>query len=97
MSHAAGLLGVPQPTLSRSIARLEAEEADTVRGMAGAGLDVALLPAGATESLDPDVVAVRISEPRASRTVGLAWMADRPATAPAAAFRDFALSYQGRP
>lgn len=74
----------------------EGEEADTVRGLVGAGLGVALLPAGGPESPVPDVVAVRISEPAASRTVGLAWMADRPATAPAAAFRDFALRYRGK-
>jgi DNA-binding transcriptional LysR family regulator len=74
----------------------EGEEADTVRGLVGAGLGVALLPAASTQFPDPDVAAVAISEPPASRTVGLAWMADRPASPPAAAFRDFALRYRGR-
>jgi hypothetical protein len=39
---------------------------------------------------------VRVTAPRAARTVGIAWPADRPLTAPAARFRDFALTYAGR-
>lgn len=74
----------------------EGEEPDTVRGLVGAGLGVALLPSGIMDVPDPGVVALRISEPPASRTVGLAWMADRPVTAPAAAFRDFALRHRGK-
>ena len=42
------------------------------------------------------MVAVRITAPRAARTVGLVWMGDRPQAAPVAAFRDFALGYRGR-
>jgi DNA-binding transcriptional LysR family regulator len=57
---------------------------------------VSLLPATATVASDPAVSAVRITAPRAARTVGLAWMADRPQTPPVAAFRDFALRYQGK-
>ena len=74
----------------------EGEEADTVRGLVGAGLGVSLLPATAPSLSDPAVAALRITSPRAARTVGIAWMADRPLTAPAATFRDFALTYAGR-
>jgi DNA-binding transcriptional LysR family regulator len=74
----------------------EGEEADTARGLVGAGLGVSLLPATASSLADPAVVAVRITAPKAARTVGIAWPDDRPLTAPAAAFRDFALTYAGR-
>jgi DNA-binding transcriptional LysR family regulator len=74
----------------------EGEEADTARGLVGAGLGVSLLPATASSLADPSVVPVRITAPRAARTVGIAWPADRPLTAPAAAFRDLALTYAGR-
>ncbi|MCL2584348.1 MAG: LysR family transcriptional regulator, partial [Streptosporangiales bacterium] len=74
----------------------EGEEADTARGLVGAGLGVSLLPATAASLSDPAVAAVRITEPKAARTVGIAWQADRPLTAPAEAFRDFALTYEGR-
>jgi DNA-binding transcriptional LysR family regulator len=57
---------------------------------------VSLLPATPAAAADPEVVSVRITEPRAARTVGLAWMSDRPLAAPVAAFRDFALTYKGR-
>lgn len=74
----------------------EGEESATCRGLVGAGLGVSLLPAVAMTAADPDVVAVRITAPRAARTVGLVWMADRPQPSPVAAFRDFALTYRGR-
>lgn len=74
----------------------EGQEADTARGLVGAGLGVSLLPATASSLADPAVTAVRITAPRAARTVGIAWPGDRPLTAPAAAFRDFALTYAGR-
>ena len=74
----------------------EGEEADTARGLVGAGLGVSLLPATASSLADPSVVPVRITAPRAARTVGIAWPADRPLSAPAATFRDFALTYAGR-
>jgi DNA-binding transcriptional LysR family regulator len=74
----------------------EGEEADTARGLVGAGLGVSLLPVTASSLADPSVVAVRVTAPRAARTVGIAWLADRPLTAPAATFRDFALTYAGR-
>jgi DNA-binding transcriptional LysR family regulator len=71
----------------------EGEEADTARGLVGAGLGVSLLPATASSLADPSVVPVRITAPKAARTIGIAWPADRPLTAPAATFRDFALGY----
>src|SRR6516164_9126471 len=74
----------------------EGEEAATCQGLVGAGLGVSLLPATATIAADQAVAAVRITEPRAARTVGLAWMADRPQAAPVTAFRDFALTYRGK-
>ena len=74
----------------------EGEEADTARGLVGAGLGVSLLPATASSLADPAVVPVPITTPKAARTIGIAWPGDRPLTAPAAAFRDFALTYAGR-
>lgn len=74
----------------------EGQEADTARGLVAAGLGVSLLPATATSLADPAVVAVRVTAPKAARTVGIAWMATRPLIPPAAAFRDFALTYAGR-
>jgi len=74
----------------------EGEETATCRGLVGAGLGVSLLPGTAGTDADPDVVAIRITAPRAARTVGLAWLADRPLPAPVAAFRDFALTYRNR-
>ena len=73
----------------------EGEEADTARGLVGAGLGVSLLPATAWSLADPSGVPVRVTTPRAARTVGIVWPADRPLTAPAATFRDFALTYAG--
>jgi DNA-binding transcriptional LysR family regulator len=72
------------------------EEAATACGLVGAGLGVALLPATASLLADPAIAAVRITAPKAARTVGLAWMADRPVTGPVATFREFALRYEGR-
>ena len=74
----------------------EGEEADTARGLVGAGLGVSLLPATASSLADPAVAALRIIAPKAARTVGIAWVTDRPLPPPAAAFRDFALTYAGR-
>ncbi|MGH3247373.1 MAG: LysR family transcriptional regulator [Trebonia sp.] len=74
----------------------EGEEADTARGLVGAGLGVSLLPTTASSLADASVIPVRITTPKAARTVGIAWPVDRPLTAPAATFRDFALTYAGR-
>jgi DNA-binding transcriptional LysR family regulator len=72
----------------------ESEQVATIRGLVGAGLGVALLPAG-TE-LDPAVTSVRITRPKAARMICVNWMADRELTAPVAEFRDFLLRYRGR-
>jgi DNA-binding transcriptional LysR family regulator len=72
------------------------QEADTARGLVGAGLGVSLLPATASSLADRAVVAIRITAPKAARTVGIAWVAGRPLISPAAAFRDFALTYAGQ-
>ena len=85
------ILRATQPRIA-----FEGEEADTARGLVGAGLGVSLLPVTASSLADPLVVPVRVTAPRAARTVGIAWPADRPLTAPAARFRDFALTYAGR-
>jgi DNA-binding transcriptional LysR family regulator len=74
----------------------EGEEAATCQGLVGAGLGVSLLPATGSAAADPEVVAVKITAPRAARTIGLVWMAGRPLVPPVAAFRDFALGYHGR-
>jgi DNA-binding transcriptional LysR family regulator len=74
----------------------EGEEADTARGLVGAGLGVSLLPVTGSSLTDPAVTAVRITEPRAARTVGIAWLAGPPLAGPAAAFRDFALAGAAR-
>jgi len=87
LCHAAGF----EPRIA-----FEGEEADTARGLVGAGLGVSLLPATPSSLSDPAVAALRITFPKAARTVGIAWMTDRPVTPPTMAFRDFALTYAGR-
>ena len=74
----------------------EGEEVATASGLVGAGLGVALLPATPSLLADPAIAGVRITAPKAVRTVGLAWLATDQATGPARAFRDFALRYEGR-
>ena len=59
--------------------------------MPGGGFE----PRVASALADPAVAAILITAPKASRAVGLAWMTGRPLTPPAAAFRDFALTYAG--
>jgi len=73
----------------------EGEEVATASGLVGAGLGVALLPATPALLADPAIAGVRITAPKAVRTVGLAWLATDQATGPARAFRDFALRYEG--
>ncbi|WP_425555881.1 LysR family transcriptional regulator [Kitasatospora nipponensis] len=72
----------------------EGEEAETLRGLVVAGLGVALLPPGPVPR--PGVVELAVTAPRTRRAIGLAWVAGRPLTPPAAAFRDFVLSRRGR-
>ncbi|MFB6893173.1 LysR substrate-binding domain-containing protein [Kitasatospora sp. NPDC056327] len=72
----------------------EGEEAETLRGLVAAGLGVALLPPALVPR--PGVVELEVTAPRTRRAIGLAWVAGRALTPPAAAFRDFVLSRRGR-
>jgi DNA-binding transcriptional LysR family regulator len=66
----------------------EGDEVDTLRGLVAAGLGVAILPT-AERILPPNVVELSL-RPKASRAIGLAWIAERPLTPAVLAFRDFA-------
>lgn len=66
----------------------EGDEVDTLRGLVAAGLGVAILPT-AEWAPPPDVVELSL-RPKASRAIGLAWIADRPLTPAVLAFRAFA-------
>lgn len=61
----------------------------TVRALAAVGLGVAILPRSESEAEGPDVAVVAISAPRLTRTVALAWSADRYRSAAADAFLGF--------
>lgn len=77
---------------------LEAGEVATIRGMVGAGLGVAVLPAGDGRAApQPGVRVVPLADRDARRGIGLAWREDRPATAPCRRFRAFAAELAGRP
>ena len=65
----------------------EGDEVDTLRGLVAAGLGVAILPIAEWMS-PPNVVELSL-RPRASRSIGLAWVTDRPLTPSVLAFRDF--------
>ena len=65
----------------------EGDEVDTLRGLVAAGLGVAILPT-AEWVLPPNVVELSL-RPKASRAIGLAWVADRPLTPSVLAFRAF--------
>lgn len=71
----------------------EGQESDTVRGLVGAGLGVALLPA-ATPGPTPGVVELTL-RPRLSRSIGAVWHADRQLAPAAAAFGHF-IEQRGR-
>lgn len=72
----------------------ESEEPITVGGFVAAGLGVALIPSVAPPT--PGVVRLRISEPVARRSVGIAWRNDRYLTTAARALRDFAIASAAR-
>jgi DNA-binding transcriptional LysR family regulator len=65
----------------------EGEDGETLRGLVGAGLGVALL--APSTHVSPGVVELPVTEPRTARTVGLVWVADRPAGPAVRVFRDF--------
>jgi LysR family transcriptional activator of glutamate synthase operon len=66
----------------------EGGDAETLRGLVGAGLGVALLPV-AHHPPAPGVVELAVTSPRTSRTIGLVRVRDRTLTPPARALRDF--------
>ncbi|MTE20719.1 LysR family transcriptional regulator [Streptomyces sp. TRM43335] len=72
----------------------EGEEAETLRGLVAAGLGVALLPPPAVPR--PGVRELAVTQPRAVREIGVAWVEGRPETPPVAAFRAFLLGRRGR-
>jgi DNA-binding transcriptional LysR family regulator len=65
----------------------EGEDGETLRGLVGAGLGVALLAPSAHPA--PGVVELRVTTPRTTRAVGLAWVADAQASPAVQVFRDF--------
>jgi DNA-binding transcriptional LysR family regulator len=73
------------PTIS-----FESDDSSSVPGLVAAGFGVAIVSPECGAS--PGVVALRIAEPAARRTIGIAWVTDRYLPASARLFRDFALS-----
>lgn len=63
----------------------ESSEIDTIRGLVGAGLGVAIIPEPSAPSSAGGVVYVRL-EPRQSRRLGLAWSNERTLSAGVAGF-----------
>lgn len=72
------------------VPRLAFESADveTLRGLVGAGLGVALLPV-AHHPHGHGIVEIPVTQPRTTRTIGLVWVRDRELTPPARALHDF--------
>jgi DNA-binding transcriptional LysR family regulator len=66
----------------------EGGDAETLRGLVGAGLGVALLPVAAHPAT-PGVVELPVTTPRTTRTIGLVWARDRRLTPPVRALQDF--------
>lgn len=74
---------VPRPAF-------EGGDAETLRGLVGAGLGVALLPV-AHRPLGPGIVEVPVTAPRTSRTIGLVAVRGRTPTPPVRELREFVL------
>lgn len=70
----------------------EGEESSAVRGFVGAGLGVAIVPASAFAA---NIAALRISEPTASRSIGMVWVRDRYVSEAVAEFQRFVLRPRG--
>ncbi|WP_246632057.1 LysR family transcriptional regulator [Pseudonocardia nigra] len=66
----------------------EGEDGETLRGLVGAGLGVALL-APSAHGAAAGVVELPVTAPRTTRTVGLVWVADREVAPAVRVFRDF--------
>ncbi|MFT4110407.1 LysR family transcriptional regulator [Propionicimonas sp.] len=90
-SRTTELRTVIDPMLAAAGARVriafESSEIDTIRGLVGAGLGVAIIPEPTTPSADSAVAYVPI-EPRHSRGLGVAWSAERELPDSVAAFLD---------
>lgn len=72
----------------------EGEETDTIRGLVAAGLGVGLLPEMALTEISPlEPAKIRISEPKVTRTIGLARRKDEKLTPVAELFRRFLIDY----
>lgn len=84
LCRAAGFI----PTLA-----FEGEEVDTLRGLVAAGLGVALLPT-AESAPPPGAVEIPL-RPKATRRIGLIWVAGRPLAPAVVAFRDFVRQASG--
>src|SRR5690606_4246803 len=71
----------------------EGEEVETLRGLASAGLGVALLPETRRRVNAPHL---RVTDVRASREIGLVWLKDRALPPASADFRDHVLENSRR-
>lgn len=69
----------------------EGEEPETLRGLVAAGLGVALLPPPTVAR--PGVRELTVTEPRAVREIGVAWVAGHRDSRPVAAFKRFLLGH----
>lgn len=72
----------------------EGEDVATVRGLVGAGLGVALVPADRRPA--EGIVELVVRDQPVSRTIGMVTAADRPATPPAATFLGFLTGHGAR-
>ncbi|GAA1577120.1 MULTISPECIES: LysR family transcriptional regulator [Kribbella] len=72
----------------------EATDLATIDSLVGAGLGVAILPAGAVRGNDSGAVAVPLAGVRAQREIGMAWRSSTPLTPAAERFRAFVRSRQ---
>jgi DNA-binding transcriptional LysR family regulator len=70
----------------------EGEEVETMRGLASAGLGVALVPEPRS-TVAPITPHLRVTDVRAAREIGLAWVRDRSLPPASEQFREHALRY----
>jgi LysR family transcriptional regulator, transcription activator of glutamate synthase operon len=70
----------------------EADDVATVRALVGAGLGIAILPAQHQPAASGAPATLAIAAPRATRPIGLAWIAGRQLPAIAGAFLDWLIS-----
>lgn len=98
LKHGYGLRHITDALFARAgfapTIAFEGEDADTVRGLVGAGLGIAVLPAG-DRGDGGATVEVELSPP-ALRRIGLVWPAARPLPPAVEAFRAHAVASTGR-